>query len=206
MPCHDYKCKKCKETAERYVRFSELGEAQRCECGGVMERQFPTEAPYFKGRQKPKSMSRPSVRGLDSGPGGFLNGRTENAGCGSRAQMARLQRNLAAEGMSLGGGVFVPGLCRKGRQEDPFAVVHSKEEMTQKAEQLGRCLEDRDGVVFQPTLHDEFYAKQEAPYRCSPDLVKEEVAQDIKELGGKVSKTKKRDLIEKHVALHSGNG
>jgi putative FmdB family regulatory protein len=203
VPYHDYVCKKCGETTERYFRFSELDEQHKCECGGKLDRQF-NFCPYFKGRQKPKSMSRPQIRGMDSGPGGFMSGRTENNGCGSRAQAERLQKKLAANGMSLGGGVFVPGLCRKGIQEDPYAVCHSKEEIVQKAEQLGRCIEGE--IEYRPSIHDELFAKAEAPYRCSEKVVQPDVQAEIKRKhGGKVSASKKREITERMIEKHSGN-
>lgn len=205
MPLHDYTCKKCKETDERYVRFADMNQDQRCECGGVMERQF-NFAPYFAGRQKPKSMSRPTIRGMDSGPGGLLTGNVMR-GCGSNAQLSRLKKNLAKEGRSLGGDFFVPGLCRKGVQEDPHAVCSDWSEAAQKAEALGRCLETADGLLYESTVRDEHLAKTEGPYRCSEKVVQPDVNREVKEKhGGKVSSSKRKEITEKFVDLHSGNG
>lgn len=209
MPRYQFVCPKCRRETERMLGFEEfdrLKTRQRCECGGVLQHEAFTDrtTPVFIGRKKPGSPRRPRVRGFESGPTGFMKRSQENDGCTSAAQRKSLARNATAEGVNVAGGVFVPGLCRRGKTNDPYAVVHSLGEAVAKAEQLGRCVEG--AVNYESSVRDEHLARTEQPYRCSPDLVRQEVEREIREKhGGKVTKTRRRDIVEKHIAVHSGN-
>ena len=191
---------------EIYLSFAEFDVAaddQTCKsCGEPTQRQISMDFTFI-GRQKPGGLLRPRVRGFESGPTGFLKNGSENDGCSDPMQRMRLRANAQAAGVNIAGGVFVPGLCRRGVQEDPEAVVHSLGEAVQKTEQLGRCMEG--AVEYRSSVRDSDLAKIEAPYRCNADMVKQEVQQEVKEVhGGRVTRRKLRDITEKHVMAHSG--
>ena len=75
-----------------------------------------------------------TLAGLDSGADGFMRNRVETDGCPDQFTRSRVKRN---NGGSIGGGFFVPGLCRPGVPFDSFAVCHSRDEVIKKAQKLG---------------------------------------------------------------------
>ena len=151
-----------------------------------------------------KVFSPVTLRGLDKG--GFLVGRVENDGCTDHAMRARLRKNCEKAGTSLGGGVFVPGLCRKGVPEDPYAVVHSRSEVIKKARELGREVHGPDMDVETP-IFEEHLAKAESPYRANEQIGIDRAIEKVKrDHGGSVSRKKFRDIVQDEIEIASGNG
>jgi hypothetical protein len=189
---YDFQCPKCNKRDERYVRLANYDREianQHCDCGARMKKVFA-----FNG----------TLAGLDKG--GFLTGRVENDGCADAGMRARLRRNAKRMGENISGGFFVPGLCRHGVAEDPYAVCRSKSEVIEKARKLGRCLQG-PGMDLETPIREEHLAKAERPYRASVDTVLPNVIDKIRgEHGGSVTKRKFHDMVESAVETASGNG
>ena len=122
---YELKCESCGKHDERYIRLVSYDKEihkQKCEaCGGHMV----------------QVIRAPILKGLDSGPEGFLRGRVENDGCCDDFQRENLRRNAAAAGIGVEGKFYVAGLARPGMQEDPLALCSSRQEVLDKARALG---------------------------------------------------------------------
>ena len=188
MPLYEFSCPECGQRDERFISLAEFDEkvqSQQCvACGQRLRKVF-------------------SVPALVSDTG-FMSGIASDDGFGKdeRGRKMALEKAKAA-GVSVAGKRFHPGLCRRGVMFDPQAWYGSRTEVKKKADALGRNV---DGCVTHRTpVRDEFYKKAEAPYECSPDLVKEEVKREIKQKhNGQATPSQVRTITERQVAIHSG--
>lgn len=187
MPVYTFQCNDCQRSDDRFLRLADHASQktrQKCECGGKM-RQIVTV---------------PTLAGLDSGPAGFMRGRVENDGCADSFTRERVRKN---NGGSLGGGTFVPGLCRPGKQFDNFAVCHSRQEVIDKAKKLGVAVRG-PGINVDPRISEAEIKAQEEPYAPSERAMTATIRDEaLKRYGGKVPRKKYRELVEELKERHS---
>ena len=181
---YEMKCETCGKHADVYIRlaaYSKEINRQTCECGGHMI----------------QVITPPTLKGMDSGPAGFMRGRIENDGCVDEFTRRRVERNL---GHKLNGGVFVPGLCPQGEGFSAKAVCHSRNEVIQKARKLGVAVRG-PGINVEPRISDAAYKEREEQdskdYVPSEQAMRTSIAQEIREKhGGKVTRKQYRKIVE----------
>ena len=135
----------------------------------------------------------PVLAGLDSGSTGFMRGRSGNDGCADSFTRRRVQKNL---GGGLGGGMFVPGLCRPGKQFDGQAVCYSRQDIIDKAKKLGVAVRG-PGINVEPRQDEEAIKAQEGDYTPSEQTMRHSIAQEVQQNhGGTVTRKKYREIVE----------
>jgi putative FmdB family regulatory protein len=183
MPLYTFQCSDCQQADDRFLKLSDYErtrDKQKCEnCGAKMRR----------------VVNVPTLAGLDSGPDGFLRGRQENDGVCDDFARQRIERNY---GGKLGGGFFVPGLCRPGQQFDPYAVCHSRDEVIAKARALGVGVRG-PGINVEPRMSEAEIKQREEGDDGVPSekAIKATLNEEIvKNHGGRVTKKKAKELSD----------
>ena len=180
---YEYQCDACGQQDDRYIRLVDYERErgrQKCACGATMRRLVGV----------------PKLVGLDSGPDGFMRGRVENDGIADDFARRRLKRAAARAGTSIEGKMFVPGLCRPGKQFDPFALCSSRDEVIKKARQLGVGVKGPGMDVAPRVSEAELAAREEEQYLPSEKALKATIVEEItKNHGGQVTRKKYREIV-----------
>lgn len=172
MPNYSFECDACRKKDDFLFRYENLPKFVRCECGGTMQRLFPT--PYI--RSDNTFMRRTH---LDDGFGG------------DNGERQRAYAKAKAAGVNPEGKKYMPGLCRPGVRYDPQAWVSGRGDVKRVCEKNGWGCE---GAVNVKAVERDEPGPDERPYRIADDIIDREVETIVEKQGGKVSAKQRKRL------------
>ena len=182
MPIYTFQCNACQQADDRFLKLA-----------AVRTRARAAEMPVR--REMRRVVNVPTCwPASTAGP---------TASCATRIEQRRLRGRVLPPprreklGGKLGGGMFVPGLCRQGKAFDPYAVCHSRQEVIDKARKLGVGVRG-PGINVEPRLSEkDIREREEEDGVPSAEAVKHSVATEIMQNhGGKVTRKKYREIVE----------
>jgi len=187
MPLYGFKCKACNREEEKLIAWTRLDavkNSQCCEeCGGRMK--ILVSVPNLKTDTE------------------FMAGSHNDDGLPGDWARGEAYGKAKAAGVNIQGKKFHPGLCRRGKSFDPEAWYGGRDEVIQKTEALGRCVEGTVNHVS--PIRDKDLKAAEAPYRVAADIVAPKAQEIINnQHGGVVSAEKRTQIVEELRDKHSG--